>query len=185
MHLITAAVVSALLGRKRGVGRNDLPSFAGVMETTHVLPGRIRLRAPVLIGQYRAADQLQQSIAKLDGIRAVEVSPVSGSLLIQFAPDRVTPDMLLGATIRLLGLEKEIQRPPRSHVGEGIRQAGDSLNRAIHQQTGGIIDLWTSVALLLVAGGIRHLAAGNSQLGWQRLWWAYVSMFAPAMRGRS
>ena len=185
MHLITAAVVSALLGRKRGVGRNGVPSFAGVMETTHVLPGRIRLRAPVLIGQHRAADQLKQSIAKLDGIRAVEVSPVSGSLLIQFAPNRVTPDMLLGATIRLLGLEKEIQRPPRSHVGEGIRQAGDSLNRAIHQQTGGIIDLWTSVALLLVAGGIRHLAAGNSQLGWQRLWWAYLAMFPPALRGRS
>ncbi len=50
MHLITAAVVSALLGRKRGVDHNRLPSFAGVMETTHVLPGRIRLRAPILIG---------------------------------------------------------------------------------------------------------------------------------------
>jgi cation transport ATPase len=155
------------------------------MEATHVLPGRIRLRAPVLIGQHRAADQLQKSLARLDGIRAVEVNPLTGSLLIRFAPDRVRPDMLLGAAIRLLGLEKEIQRPPRSHIGEGIRQAGDSVNRAIHQQTGGIIDLWTSVALLLLAGGVRHLAAGNPQLGWQRLWWAYLSMFPPALRGHS
>ena len=74
MHLITAAVVSALLGRKRGAGHNPLPSFAGVMETAHVLPGRVRLRAPVLIGQHRAADQIQESLARLDGIRAVEVS---------------------------------------------------------------------------------------------------------------
>ena len=153
MHLITAAVLTALLGRKQGVGHDRLPSFAGVMETAHVLPGRLRLRAPVLIGQRRAADQLQKSLARLDGIRAVEVNPVSGSLLIHFAPDRVKPDMLLGAAIRLLGLEREIQRPPPSHIGEGIRQAGDSLNRAIHEQTGGMIDLWTSVTLLLVAAG--------------------------------
>jgi len=184
MHLITAAVVSALLGRKRGVDHNRLPSFAGVIETTHVLPGRIRLRAPILIGQHRAADQLQKSLARLDGIRAVEINALSGSLLIQFAPDRVRPDMLLGAAIRLLGLEKEIQRPPRSHIGEGIRQAGDSLNRAIHQQTGGMIDLWTSVAVLLLGTGVRHVAAGNAQLGLQRLWWAYLAMFPPALRGR-
>jgi len=114
----------------------------------------------------------------------VEVNPLSGSLLIQFAPDRVKPDMLLGAAIRLLGLEREIQRLPRSHIGEGIRQAGDSLNRAIHEQTGGLIDLWTSVALLLLAMGVRHVAAGNAQLGWQRLWWAYLAMFPPALRGR-
>jgi hypothetical protein len=184
MHLITAAVVSALLGRKRGAGHNSLPSFAGVMETTHLLPGRLRLRAPVLIGQRRAADQLEKSLARLDGIRGVQVSSVSGSLLIHFVPDQVKPDMLLGAAIRLLGLEREIQRPPRSYIGEGIRQAGDSLNHAIHQQTGGVIDLWTSVALLLLAMGVRHIASGNPQLGWQRLWWAYLSMFPPALRGR-
>jgi hypothetical protein len=184
MHLITAAVLSALLGRKRGVGHNSLPSFAGVMETTHVLPGRLRLRAPVLIGQHKAADQLQKTLARLDGIRNVQVSSVSGSLLIQFVPDQVKPDMLMGAAIRLLGLEKEIQRPPRSYIGEGIRQAGDSLNLAIHQQTGGVIDLWTGVALLLLAMGVRHVAAGNPQLGWQRLWWAYLSMFPPSLRGR-
>ena len=103
------------------------------METAHVLPGRLRLRAPVLIGQRRAADQLQQSLARVDGIRTVEVNALSGSLLIHFSPDRVKPDMLLGATIRLLGLEKDILRPPRSYLGEEIRQAGEALNRAIHR----------------------------------------------------
>ena len=184
MHLITAALLSALFGRKRSEGHNGLPSFAGVMEVAHVLPGRLRLRAPVLIGQHAAAEQLQKTFGKLEGIRTVEVNPVSGSVLLQFAPDRVKPDMLLAAAIRLLGLEKDIQRPPRSYLGEGIQQAGDSLNRAIHQQTGGVIDLWTGVSFLLLALGIRHLAAGNSQLGSQRLWWAYLSMFSPAQRNR-
>ena len=89
-----------------------------------MLPGRLRLRAPVLIGQRAAADQLQKSLAGLDGIRAVAVSPVSGSLLVHFAPDRVKPDMLLGAAIRLLGLEREVQRPrPRTSAKASGRPA--------------------------------------------------------------
>ncbi|MGD1036031.1 MAG: HMA2 domain-containing protein [Roseiarcus sp.] len=182
MHLITAAALTALLGRKRNVGHDGLPSFIGVMETAHVLPGRLRLRAPVLIGQRGAADQLQKSLARLDGVRAVEVSSVSGSLLVHFAPDRVKPDMLLGAAIRLLGLEREVQRPPPSHIGEGIRQAGESLNHAIHEQTGGMLDLGTSLTLLLAAAGVRQLAAGN-QFGWPLLWWAYQSTFPPGRSG--
>jgi hypothetical protein len=182
MHLITAAVLSALIGRKRNVAHGGLPSFTGVMETAHVLPGRLRLYAPVLIGQRGAADQLQKSFARLEGVRAVEVSSVSGSLLVHFAPDRVKPDMLLGAAIRLLGLERDVQRPPPSHIGEGIRHAGESLNHAIQEQTGGMIDLETSLALLLVAAGIRQLAAGN-QFGWPLLWWAYRSTISPGRSG--
>ena len=177
MHLITAAVLTALLGRDR-TGHEGLPSFAGVMETVHVLPGRLRLRAPILIGQRAAADQLQKSLARLDGVRDVEVSCVSGSVLFRFRQDQVAPDLLMGAAIRLLGLEKDVQRTPPSHIGEGIRNAGESLNHAIYEQTGGVIDLWTSLTLLLVVSGTRQLAAGN-QFGWPLLWWAYRSTFPP------
>jgi len=182
MHLITGVILTALLGRKRGVRRNRLPSFPGVIETAHLLPGRVRFRAPALIGQRGDAAELQKRLARLDGIHDAGVSSVTGSVLIQFAPDRVTPEILLGAVIRLLGLEKEIERMPRSRVGQGIREAGEGLNRAIHEQTGGMLDLWTGLALVLVALGIRHVAAGNRQLGWPLLWWAYLSMFPP---GRS
>jgi len=178
MHLVTAAVLTALLGRNRAAGHEGLPSFVGVMETAHVLPGRLRLRAPILIGQRGAADQLKKSLARLDGVRDVEVSSVSGSVLFRFAQDEVTPDLLLGAAVRLLGLEKDIERTPPSQIGQGIRHAGESLNHAIYQQTGGVIDLWTSLTLLLVVTGVRQLAAGNP-FGWPLLWWAYRSTFSP------
>jgi len=178
MHLITAALLTTLLGQKRGAGGAALPSFPNVMETLHALPGRLRLRAPVLIGKRAAAEQLQKSLSRLDGVQSAEANPISGSLLIHFAPERVKPDMLIGAAIRLLGLEKDVERAPPSYIGEGIRRAGESLNQAIYQQSGGAIDLWTSLTLLLVAAGVRQLAAGN-QFGWPLLWWAYRSMFPP------
>ncbi len=182
MHLVTAAVLAALLGRKPGLGRHGLPSFPGVLETAHALPGRLRLRAPVLIGQRAAAEQLQKTLTRLEGVRAVEVSSVTGSLLIAFAPGRVDPGLLVGAAIRLLGLERAVERTPPSYIGEGIRQAGESLNSAIHQQTGGAMDLWTAVTLLLGAAGVRQLALGNS-FGWPLLWWAYRSAFAGERSG--
>lgn len=179
MHLVTAALLTALLGRKHGAGP---AGFAGVMEVSHTLPGRLRLRAPVLVGRRRAAEQLAKSLAGLDGIRAAEVSAVSGSVLLRFAPERVSPDILMGAVIRLLGLEREVLRTPPSRIGEAIHQAGDSLNGAIHAQTGGLIDLWTAVPLLLVAGGVRQLALGNP-VGWPLLWWAYRALFPPQRSG--
>jgi Heavy metal associated domain 2 len=178
MHLITAAVLTALLGRDRTAGHEGLPNFIGVMETQHELPGRLRLRAPVLIGQRKAAEQLQESLGRLDGVSEVKVDCVSGSLLFRYAPDRVTPDLLMGAAIRLLGLEKEVQQTPPSSVGEGIRSAGHSLNHAIYQQTGGVLDLWTSMNLLLLVSGVRQLSVGNP-FGWPLLWWSYHSMFPP------
>jgi hypothetical protein len=125
---------------------------------------------------------LQKRLAKLDGVRAAEVSPISGSVLVHFAPERIKPEMPMGAVIRLLGLEKDIQRPPRSRIGQGIRQTGESLNRAVYAQTGGMIDLWTSLSLLLVVLGIRQVLAGNRAAAWPLLWWAYLSLFPP---GRS
>jgi hypothetical protein len=178
MHLITAALLAALFGKKQGADHHGLPSFAGVMEVVHALPGRLRLRAPVLIGQRRAAEQLQKSLAGLDGMRAAAVSPVTGTLLLHYAEDRVRPDMLMAAAIRLLGLERQIRHTPPCALGEAVREAGDSLNHAIHARTGGVLDLWTSVTLLLVVGGVRQLAAGNA-FGWPLLWWAYRSTFPP------
>jgi Heavy metal associated domain 2 len=178
MHLITAFLVTTLRGQKRSAGHVVLPSFVGVVETSHALPGRLRLRAPVLVGKRAAADQLKKSLGRIDGVCGVEVSPATGSLLFHFAPDRVKPAMLIGATIRLLGLENDVERPPPSYVGAGIRRAGESLNYAVHNQTAGMLDLWTSLTLLMAGMGIRQLAKGD-RFGWPLLWWAYRSMFPP------
>ena len=73
-------------------------------------------------------------------------------------------------------LERDIERTPPSAIGKGIHDAGESLNHAVYQQTGGMIDLWTSVTLLLAVAGARQVLAGNP-FGWPLLWWAYRSAF--------
>ena len=178
MHILTGLLLTALLKRKPG-GRNPhLPTFPGVIETVHALPGRIRFRTPYLVDRQGQAEDLQKRLARLDGVHEVAVSAVSGSVCVWFAADRVTPELLLGAIIRLLGLERHLQRLPRSVVGREIREGGEAVNRAIHAKTGGLLDLWTTVPLVLVGLGIRNVATGRPY-GWPMLWWAYRSLFPP------
>ena len=178
MHIMTGLLLASLFGRKSGPDRPPLPTFPGVLETVHVLPGRIRLRTPRLVRRPREAEALQHRLARLAGVHDVAVNPLSGSICVRFAPDRVRPELLFGAVIRLLGLERELQRRPRSRIGQGIRDGGDALNRALHSQTGGLLDLWTAVPLALTGLAMRNIATGQPY-GWPMLWWAYRSLFSP------
>jgi copper chaperone CopZ len=184
MHLITGFILATLFGRKKGGDTSRLPSFPGVIETVHALPGRARFRVPEIIGYGSDATTLEKHLARLDGVDAVRVSPVSGSILVEFDANRVEPEMVMGAIIRLLGLEEQIDRAPHSRVGQEIRQAGDALNRAVHEQTRGIIDLYTGLPLLLVVLAVRNIATQNGQMGWPLLWWAYLALFPPGSNHR-
>ena len=178
MHILTGLLLTTLLKPKADKATPRLPSFPGVIEAVHVLPGRIRFRTPWLVDQRRQADALRARLARLDGVRQVEVSPVSGSVCVRFAPEQVSPELLFGAVIRLLGLEVHLRRQPQSVIGREIRAGGDAVNRAIHAQTGGLLDLWTAVPLVLAGLGLRNLATGGAY-GWPMLWWAYRSLFPP------
>jgi len=182
MHLVTGLLLTALLGRGKQGPR--LPSFPGVLETAHVLPGRLRLRVPGVVARPEAAGELRRQLVRLEAVEAVEVSTVTGSVLLRFRPDRVEPELLLAAVIRLLGLEARVDAAPQSRLGHEIRELGESLNRAVHEQSGGLLDLWTALPLLLVVLGVRNLISRNGQLGWPLLWWAYLALFLPGQNRR-
>jgi hypothetical protein len=179
MHLITGFLLAGLLGRKQSSHRSRLPTFPGVIETVHLLPGRVRFRAPNLVGRRIQAEELEKRLAQISGLLSASVNSVSGSICLQFESERVKPEMLLAAIVRLLGLEKEIGQRPRSLIGREIRETGDALNRAMFQRSGGMIDFYTAMPLLLLAVGFRNIAAGRVA-GWTLVWWAYRTLFPPA-----
>jgi hypothetical protein len=183
MHLITGFIVASLLGRKKRGNLRRLPSFPGVIETVHLLPGRVRFRTPRLLGRQTEALELKKRLGGLSGVIDVEVNSVSGSICLRFADDQLKPELLLAAIIRLLGLERQIERPPRPWVGREVQQTGEALNRALYERTGGMIDFYTAMPLLLVILGVRNIAAGK-MLGWPLLWWAYRELFPPLWKDR-
>ncbi|MBV8142485.1 MAG: hypothetical protein JOZ60_10615 [Verrucomicrobia bacterium] len=56
----------------------------------HSLPGRLRLRVPAAKGEENELREISSAIAKTEGIEQVEYNPITGSILIQYSPQRYT-----------------------------------------------------------------------------------------------
>lgn len=76
----------------------DLDTLLGLrahVNIAHHVRGRIRLRiAPTLTRNTAQVDrkQIEQALRAIGGIDAVRVNPVAGSVVVEYAPDRIPPD---------------------------------------------------------------------------------------------
>ena len=65
---------------------SSLPRAAAVAVLSSTVPGRLRLRIPVLQGRHRLASTLAERLAADTGVRDVRANAVTGSLLVRFDP---------------------------------------------------------------------------------------------------
>ena len=180
MHIITGFLLANLFGKKTQPGRSPLLSLRHPIRTRHILPGRVRFETDALINDPKAEQFLMEQMSKVKGVSKVQISTITGSVLVQFEDNKIQPELLYTVLIRLLGLEKELERTPQSVVLKEIRLMGDSLNRAVLERTGGIIDLWTAIPIVVGLVGIRKIMAQRAlafPAGFTMLWWAYYSLF--------
>jgi len=191
MHIITGMLLAGLLGRRRGDGREEAVSgldspllrAPSVLSVAHALPGRTRFRVPALVGRHEAAARLHDALAGINGIHAVSVSAVSGSVVIDHDAQRVRPDVLAAALVRLLGLEAELTREVESTLGRELRDLSRAANRAVYERTGGLLDVKTVLFLGLAGLGLGKVLQQRSlalPAGFTLLWWAANGL----LRGR-
>lgn len=181
MHLVTGLLLAGLLGKKskETKGKSPLLHTHGPIETAHVLPGRVRFRIESLKGDIERSRMLANQLSKIGGIESVETNELSGSILIRHDATTLEPDLLLAAIVRLLGLERQMQRARVPVVARGIGDAADALNDAFYVQTRGLVDLWTAIPIVLaVLGANKVRAQGLAALptGFTLLWWAYLAL---------
>ena len=141
MHIITGMVLAALAGRTQN--KTDLRKIpyqnTGPLRIAHVLPGRVRFIVPdlrelderVLAG----IDQLQN----LKEIDQVTVNVISGSVLINFNEEKLDPVLLFSVVARLMGLEKQLEERSHPLLLEELTAFGNSLNRAVYDETFGLL----------------------------------------------
>ena len=182
MHIITGLIVSALLGRKRNARADSAPiGFRNILEVGHSAPGRLRLYAPMVKGNSRGAIELQHELGKAEEIVSIEVSTITGSILVRFDRDRIEPQIVLGAVAQILGLDADIERVPESAAATTLREAANTLNRGVYEMSGGLLDFSTLVPLTLLAIGLYTLMlpGGRKTPGaFTLLWWAYLQLIA-------
>jgi hypothetical protein len=80
----------------------------------------------------------------------------------------------------LLGLEDDIARPPRSLLTRELREMLGAVNRLVYDRTGGVLDLWSTVMILMAALGVRKMwqsgLAQSLPSGFTLMWWALNSL---------
>ena len=177
MHIITGLVMASLLkrGKEKAVPQSPLLRLAAPVRTRHLLPGRARFEVPRLKGDANTAEDLALSLQRIQSVEAVRVSPVTGSVILCYDPEAISPELLVAAIIKLLGLETELDRAPSSVVSRELREVSHAVNRAVYDRTGGIVDLRTAMFLTLAAVGVTRLWRGGTlalPAGFTLLWWA-------------
>ncbi len=100
----------------------------------HQLPGRLRLRSEVLKQNPKLASELLTAIGMMPGMRSVEVSILTGSVLVHHDPLRVSSDQLLAA-LRSHGVVHEATVATTSSNGRSIPGTiGNAVLAAVLQQ---------------------------------------------------
>lgn len=180
MHLITGFIIAALMGKKKQDQKSPLLNIRGPIKTSHLLPGRVRFHVPSVTKNNEHSEILTDQLPKIDGLDYLSVTKATGSVLIKYDSTKLEPELLVAAIIRLLGLEKELEARPQPIILKEAKEMANSINRAVYEKTGGIIDLWTAIPIILGALGVRKLLTERSAAmlpaGFTLLWWSYTSL---------
>ena len=177
MHIITGLLLAAIAGRKKKSGSGGGASLlkSGPVRTEHSLPGRLRLRVPSLAGNQENCTSLATRFSGLSGIRAASANPVTGSVLLHYDKNTVRPEVLFGAVVKLLGLEEELERVPTPVLTRELGLLGQSLDRAVYERTGGLVNGWSLLMLAIAAVGVRQVINNGARAwpaGITMVWWA-------------
>lgn len=138
-------------------------------------PGRLRLRGDALVRSASVAARMRDALSGLGGVSRVAHNAASGSLLIEYAPERIDADAILGA---LVDAEIRLDAPPRRpDASRALVGAARELNAHVGDATRGAADLHGVVSFALGVGAVTTLVLGR-QTRWPRwdnlLYWSYT-----------
>lgn len=156
----------------------NVPSFKGIVEVKHYLPGRIRLYVPVLKDDLAAREVLINQLSKIEFIELKDINIFIGTMLLSFDIQKIKPMLVVGIIVKLLGLEESINNSEESLVKKEINNLKSSLNLAVYNKTNGILDFNSIITLGLLASGINSCVKnqGARPSGISYLWWAYSTI---------
>ena len=97
--------------------KSSLGIVAGTI--TSQIPGRVRIRHPLLLRNPELIRRVESVLAAIPGIGSVSASPLTGSVLVLFRTGTITPGKLLSALERIIDESDDaaasLASPPVSH----------------------------------------------------------------------
>ncbi len=172
--LALAAGTAVLMPKKQSHNLMKLPTFHGFAEVRSSLPGRMRLYMPAVCENPEQAKQMRESLLSTGVIHRVDVEVRTGSVLIFYDESKVQAPIVMGAAMKLMGLDAQVNAAPTGKLREGLRTLMRGINAGVLDTTNGILDAKTLAAGILTVAALKSKAT----IGWAApgaitlLWWA-------------
>lgn len=152
----------------------------------HLLPGRVRLRAPRIKGDHQLAREIEDYLLRAPNVRHVEMNRITGSVLIRLDP----PDEQSLSALETLfpgsifsevenrgpacsPSEQEGMRFSNQVISERVSEMLDEVNARVSDATGGV-DLKIIVPGVLLLLGMYHTLMSKDELvspKWYEFFW--------------
>ncbi len=152
-------------------------AFKGLprIEIVYHHAGRLRLRGAVLERSTGQAAKVRGALAGTPGVERVAHNALSGSVLVEYAPETIDADAILSRVLETgLRLDGSGRRPDATRAVVG---AARTANSHVAEMTGGAADLHGVVSFVLGVGAVGSLVLAR-QPRWPRwdnlLYWSYA-----------
>lgn len=142
---------------------------------SHRTTGRLRVKIPSRKGDRSYLLSLKERFSGLKGIEAVEINPLTGSVLIVHSSDERT---IAGyAAVNSLFILQGLDSSPAG-LQQRISKAFGSVNSQLKTATSGEIDMGGLAFLVLLGFGIYQISMGNlTALPWYAAFWYALNIF--------
>lgn len=169
-----AVGAAAALPKERKHNLMKLPSFRGKAEVRSSLPGRMRLYMPAVSQAREQAEQMKAQLAGTGVISRVEIEPRTDSVLICYDESQVQAPVVMGAAMKLMGLDGKMNPAASGKVREGLHTLLDAVNTGVLDATAGLLDAKTLAAAALTVAALRSRAQKDWAVpgAMTLLWWA-------------
>ena len=153
----------------------QLPNFKDILEVKHSIKGRIRIQCKVLKGNQHGEQALLNTFSQIPGIIDISVNPCIGTVIIKYNEETIQPMLIIGIILKVLGLEDEAHNENKSLITRESANIVESLSHTIYEKTSGVLDLKSSVMLLLCVYAVYDIKTrpGLRPAGLTCLWWLY------------
>lgn len=176
---VTGALVFSVANKQmKKVNTVQDLDFNGQLEIRQNIRGRLRLSSPFLKNKEQGYGLITQ-LSRVDGIDKIGSDYRIGSMLIEYDASKVEGELLIGAILKLMGLDNPSESIPKSMVMKEIQIANQAVNMAILDKTNGILDLRTIVPLTFLGLAVKSYA-NTGNLGLPApitlLYWSYKTL---------
>jgi hypothetical protein len=121
----------------------------------HAIPGRIRLKIAQIRNDHPLADEVEDRLSRIAGVRSVETNSVTGSVLILFKEPSETPDDALQYLTATWPSELGPLEYAAPHAGNGHGNGNGDGSKALANMDRRVVELVGSVN-----AGVSRVASG-------------------------